>query len=582
MSPDKVLPAETDRPNSSFRTPDALVGRVLYERFLIERDLSDRASGGNCSSYLAKDLRHFCRKVVVRALTQPPTEREGPSNAFQDVCDTLMRLDHPNIEWILETGRLFDGRPYAVTTYTAGQTLSQILRGDRRLVLDRVAHIVESVAEALGAAHSEEILHWDVAPANIVITLREREAESVRLTGFGSAWPADSAPSRFANIHLGCESLLYTAPELLAEDGRETPASDIYSLAAVAYRMLTGEVPFKATDREDLIESVKLGLQVWPSDLRTDLRADAEAILLSGLQFRAVMRPRDARLFGHDLADALRDGAYHFKTSRQIKAGVAVKSDTLAISEAPVSSADEMPSGESKKRSAQKPAAVVSDRAIAWSLIILLLAGALSIPIGKTIRDDEQRAAAVSSMAKKPADTRLPREIRYSFDGQNIKNLTATGFQPTLQNSLVKSGEYKLTFESDSAGNAYLFSEADEQGRTVYNVLYPLPKVNDGSAHIEPRQQAKSRTGSFSETRNSEIVWLVWTAGKQDDLESARRSALEADGIVRNENDVQKLKHFLERNKNNKLDVRKEDADLQTVLNGSGDKIVHRIELEHN
>ena len=61
-----------------------------------------------------------------------------------------MGLDHPNIEWFLEAGRLFDGRLYAVSTYTSGIGLDEILAGSRRLVLERAAHTIESAGEALG------------------------------------------------------------------------------------------------------------------------------------------------------------------------------------------------------------------------------------------------------------------------------------------------------------------------------------------------------------------------------------------------------------------------------------------------
>lgn len=576
MTADKVL-TEKNREISRLRIPDDLVGHVLFERFLIERDLSHAAADGNCAVYLAKDLKHFCRKVVIKALSQPSAEPPGRPNAFQEVCDALMRLDHPNIEWILETGKLFDGRPYVVTTYTSGQSLEQILIGDRRLVLERVAHIVESVAEGLGAAHARGILHGDITPESIVVTPQEFEAENVRLTGFGS----DSSVSRFTNSHLECESFFYTAPELMFEDGRATPASDIYSVAAVAYKMLTGDVPFEATDREEMLESIVRGIRTRPSVLRTDLPINAEAILLSALQYKAVMRPRDVRAFGLELANELREGGRYPMASKQTKVEIPtiVIADTTRDIE--VETRSEEISRAPKRRFTQKATAIVSDKAIAWSLIILLLAGALSIPIGQTILEEGQKPSAVSSIIKKPADARLPREIKYSIEGQGIKNYGSSGSQPIPQNSFVNGGEYRMTFEADSPGNAYVLSEAaDEQGRTIYNVLYPQSKVNGGSAALEPKQQVKTRAGTVTEPRGTEIVWLVWTVGKQDDLESARRSALEADGVVRSENDVQKVKHFLERNKNNKLDVRHDDADQQTILNGSGDRIVYRIELE--
>ena len=582
MAPDEVLPAEENRHTLPFLTSDDLVGHILYERFLIEGNLSDPANG-HCAIYLAKDLKHFCRRVLVKALSQPTTERSERPKMFLEICDALMRLDHPNIESILETGKLFDGRPYSVMTFTSGESLNQILVGDRRLVLDRVAHIVESAAEALAAAHSRKILHCDVTPANVLITPRENKAETVQLTGFGCSWPSDLRLSRFEDRHPGCESFFYAAPELMVEDGRATPASDIYSLAAVAYRMLTGEVPFKSADREEMLELIVRGVRTRPSVLRTDLPTDAEAILLSALQYKAVMRPRDARAFGLELANELRKWTQHREAPLQIKTVVPALVFPETITEIEVEGAAEVVLAEPGRRVAQKAAAIVSDRAIAWSLIILLLAGALSIPIGQTIQNEPEKPSSVGSIIKKTADTRLPREIRYSIEGANTKNQALMASQPMLRKSFVNTGEYRMTLEADSAGNAYVFSEGSgEQGQKVYNVLYPIAKVNSGSAAIVPKLPIKTQSGSFPETDKTEILWLVWTAGQHDDLESARRSALESDGVVRRENEIQKLKHFLERNKNFKLDISQDDAVQQTVLNGSGDRIVHRIELERN
>ncbi len=560
--------------------PDALVGHVLYERFLIEDDISDPAAGSNCVCYVAKDLRHFCRKVVVRTLN-PGTEWSVRSRSFQDICKVLMQLGHPNIEVILETGRLFDGRQYAVTAYTSAQSLRQATNGNRRLAVDRVARVVESVGEALGAAHTQKIIHGGVSPANIMITPPEQGAEGIRLVSFGTAWPDDPGHARFADMPPQFESLLYTAPELMTDDGRATPASDIYSLAAVAWRMLTGEVPFKADGPDEMLELIAQGIRVRPSDLRTDLSADAEAILLSALQYKAAVRPRDARIFGRDLADALRGSVYQFKPTQKVQVEPPVKTAVEPKAESIVFVADEMPSDDSRKKVVARPP-VVSDRVITWSLIIFLLAGALSIPIVKTIRSEGQKPP-VNSIVDRPAAARLPREIKYSIEGQNIRNGALTVSQPMPQNSFVKGGEYRIAFEADSAGNAYVFSEAvDEQGQAVYELLYPMQKVNGGAARVEPGQQVQTRTDTIGEERNTKIIWLVWTAGKQDDLEAARGAAIASDGVVLGDNELQKLKHFLERNKNNRLNLRNEGANNEIVLTGSGDRLVHRIELERN
>ncbi len=576
MIPDQVAPQEGNREKSQLTPTDTLVGRVLYERFLIEQEVSE--PDGKCLSYLAKDLRNFCVKVILRTI--PLTEHTRRSNTFQEICDTLMRFNHPNIEQILETGRLFDNRPYAVAAYESGVSLNHTLHQNSRLILDRVAHIVESVGYTLGAAHSLKIIHGDVTPANIVITARQGETERVRLVSFGTAWPADPGLDRFADVHP--DSLFYAAPELMLEGGRATTASDIYSLAAVAYRMLTGSAPFQASAREEMVELIARGVCATPSNSRTDLSRDAEAMILSALQYKSAMRPRDARSFGRDLAEELRKGEQLY-SAIQVNVEVPAQVSTESVSQLIIPPEADKRRVERKRVVAQNAPSVVPDRAIIWSLVVLLLAGALSMPIFKSFFVDERKTEAVSSIVDKPVGSPVPRELKYAIEGQNVNNFASKPPQSLLQTAFATSREYKMIFEADSGGNAYVFSEVvEENGRTVYNVLYPLAKLNGGSAHIEPNQAVKTRPGNLNESSNPEIVWLVWTAGNQDDLESARRSALENDGIVRSEDEVKKIKHFIERNKNFKLDILKDDANQQTVVKGLGDKIVHRIELEHN
>jgi serine/threonine protein kinase len=579
MVSEKVNSSEENCQTSPPSTPVDLAGRVLYERFLIERDLSEPPVSNIISSYLAKDLKHFCRRVILKAVRSP--ESSIQSNAFQDICETLIRLDHPNIEWILETGRLFDGRPYAVTTFTSGGSLDRILEWNRRLVLDRVANIVESVAAGLSAAHSRKILHANVTPWNIFITPEDEEAESVRLTNFGCLWPTDSKLSQFLHMSSGSGSLCYTAPELMVEGGRATAAADIYSLAVVTYKMLTGNVPFMAASRDAMLELIVKGVPAKPTGLRTDLSADAEAILLSAMQYKPLMRPRDVRAFGTELANELRNLPSDKSISRPANEDKPARVFDQPIIQIEVETQPAVAVSEPRRKHLPKASTIVSDKAIAWALIALLLAGALSIPIGQTILHDGEKPGVVGSIVKKSSETGLPRQLRLSIQGSNESSVAAQKSQPQRGNGVLNGDGYGITFEADAGGNAYVFAEAaDEEGRPVFNVLYPLTRVNGGSARIEPNHEAKTRPGRFSDNSKPEVVWLVWTAAKHDDLEAARQSAFEADSVVRAENDVQKVKHFLERGKNNKLDVRRDEADGQTVVSGSGDRIVYRIELE--
>ncbi len=294
--------------NIDFDQPDALVGLRLDERFLIEKNLTDGGAdaGGMGVVYLAKDTKLLGKRVVVKILQESALKHPDVVRKFLHEKEALIRLDHPGIVRILDSGTLTDGNPFMVMEFIKGHSLRQTLRKNRQISFDVAAHLIESITDALGAAHSEKILHRDIKPENIMLTPRENNFDWVRLIDFGIARVEESELAPSTDISRVMGSVFYIAPEQLMGTRDLTPAADIYATAIVAYEMLTGELPFKPKAIVEMYQMEKDGVKTPPSELRPDLPGAAESILLSALEFDPEKRPQNALAFGRYLANELR------------------------------------------------------------------------------------------------------------------------------------------------------------------------------------------------------------------------------------------------------------------------------------
>lgn len=161
---------------------------------------------------------------------------------FEREAAVVLALPHPNIVNVYECGHIDDGRPYIAMELLRGESVEKRLQARGRLPLDEVMAILEPLASALSAAHAREIVHRDIKPSNVFLA-ENRPAGRVVLLDFGIAkLLADQGPALTAS-----RSTLGTIPFMAPEQIRGEPIdtrADVYSLAALAYAMLTGKAPF--------------------------------------------------------------------------------------------------------------------------------------------------------------------------------------------------------------------------------------------------------------------------------------------------------------------------------------------------
>jgi hypothetical protein len=200
---------------------------------------------------------------------------------FEQEVQVLAGLNHPNIVTVHDYGRTGDGSFYYAMELLDGMDLEKLVAADGPQPPERVIHVVRQAARGLQEAHDVGLVHRDIKPANVFVCQRWGEPDAVKVLDFGLA-KNNANPITAATAHdvvLGTP--LYISPEALTDASLVDVRSDIYSLGAVAYHMLTGEPVFAGRTAIDVCAQHLHAVPVAPSErLGRAVPADLEAIVL--------------------------------------------------------------------------------------------------------------------------------------------------------------------------------------------------------------------------------------------------------------------------------------------------------------
>ena len=221
----------------------ARLATALSDRYGVERELG---AGGMATVYLAHDLKHG-RLVALKVLHPELGALLGAERFLAEIKTTAV-LQHPNILQLFDSG-VADGLLYYVMPYVAGEALRHRLARQRQLPVEEVLQVARGAAAALDYAHRHGVIHRDIKPENILlqdgqplvadfgIALAVRAAGGVRLTETG--------------LSLGTPQ--YMSPEQATGERELDGRTDVYSLGAVTYEMLTGEPPYSGVTSQAII-----------------------------------------------------------------------------------------------------------------------------------------------------------------------------------------------------------------------------------------------------------------------------------------------------------------------------------------
>lgn len=249
-----------------------MIGTLLVNRYEI---LEVVGGGGMSLVYKAKDT-WLKRLVAVKVLRPEYTNDEDFIRRFRREAQAVASLSHPNIVNIYDVG--VEQAPYfIVMEYIEGKTLNWLIKNEAPLAIGRLVVIAKQIAEALRHAHTNQIIHRDIKPHNILLT----EDERVKVTDFGIARAVSTSTVTHSGSIIG--SVHYFSPEQ-ARGNVTGEKSDLYSLGIVIYEMLTGQVPFKGDSPVGIaLKHIQEAVPA-PSQLRPDTPPELEMIVLRLLQ----------------------------------------------------------------------------------------------------------------------------------------------------------------------------------------------------------------------------------------------------------------------------------------------------------
>jgi serine/threonine protein kinase len=267
--------------------------------------------GGTAAVFRAKHAEHGV--VAVKVLREKLRNDRTAVARFLREARFGERVVHPNVVKTIEIGEASPGMHFLAIEWAAGELLEKYARRNGPIPAPRVGDIVEQIASGVQAAHSAGIVHRDLKPENIMY---DEKSGQVKLLDFGIATDTDTSPEqRLTRAGFFVGTLMYVAPEALSGE-LVTPAADQYSLATIAYFLLSGCLPYTAKTPREMFSQLLSQPPITLNSARPGLRFPAaiEQVIMRGLakdpakryastvEFAAALREAVAQPAGDDRA----------------------------------------------------------------------------------------------------------------------------------------------------------------------------------------------------------------------------------------------------------------------------------------
>ena len=258
--------------------------------------------GATSTVYLGFDSfaqRHVAIKVMLPEVLTDLGKGHAYHRMLVNEASLAGKLMHPHIVQIYDAV-VDDQLSYIVMEYVPGGTLEQFCSPDRLLPIERLVEIIFKCSRALDYAYRMGITHRDIKPANILLTQHAGQGEAgddIKISDFGAAITGGSDQTQVT----GVGSPAYMSPQQVCEEPLDHQ-TDIYSLGVVMFQLLSGRLPFQASNNFSMMYQIAHIEPPLPSDFRADIPASLDAIVERAMQKKLDLRYATWDEFSHDLA----------------------------------------------------------------------------------------------------------------------------------------------------------------------------------------------------------------------------------------------------------------------------------------
>ncbi len=268
--------------------------------------LEEIARGGMGVVYKARQ-KSLKRIVAVKVVLHGPFSSKEFVRRFRTEAEAVAALKHPNIVPVYEVGEE-DGHHFFSMEYIEGQDFAELVR-DKPMPARRAADYLKTVAEAIDYAHSRGVLHRDLKPSNLLLDMFDQP----RVTDFGLAKRLSDSGSSSPNSALTLSGEVLGSPSHIPPEqaagkfSEASPQSDIYSLGAILYHLVTGRAPFQGETITEILAQVQTVEPIAPKRLNPSVPVDLQTICLKCLEKEPSRRYASARDLAEDLGRFLRN-----------------------------------------------------------------------------------------------------------------------------------------------------------------------------------------------------------------------------------------------------------------------------------
>lgn len=263
---------------------------LLNNRYNLLKPLG---SGGMAVVFKAVDTM-LERTVAVKILREDFSSDNDFRDRFKQEAKAAANLSHPNIVTVHDFG-VDNDQVFIVIEYIDGTDLKSLIRKKGHFSVEDTIGLMAQACAGIGYAHRAGLVHCDIKPHNMLVSNDFR----LKVTDFGIARAlATIHPDEKSDIVWG--SPHYFSPEQAA-GGPPSPASDVYSLGIILYEMLTGQLPFKATESTELAKMHRMEEPIPPRRLNLEIPEALEEIILKVLSKEPAARYRTADQLGRVL-----------------------------------------------------------------------------------------------------------------------------------------------------------------------------------------------------------------------------------------------------------------------------------------
>ncbi|WP_165071062.1 serine/threonine-protein kinase [Paludisphaera rhizosphaerae] len=257
-------------------------------------------AGGMGEVHLAE--HKFLKRPCALKLIRPGVVADARTlERFEREVRITAELSHPNTVDVYDYGRTEDGEYFYVMEYLPGLSLEDLVRRHGPLPPGRTVHLLRQVCMALAEAHDAGLVHRDIKPSNIFATRRGGVDDVAKLLDFGLVRIPDARSADLSGEGRIQGTPAFMAPEQATGDAEVDARSDVYSLGAVAYFLLTGEPPFAQGSAVAILIAAARDTVTPPSKRRPGVPEDLERVVLRCLE----KRPEDRYQNIRDLERAL-------------------------------------------------------------------------------------------------------------------------------------------------------------------------------------------------------------------------------------------------------------------------------------